>query len=38
VREALALGRGLAAQPSLEQLARDFPDVQRIKDRLAEMK
>src|SRR5207249_7248270 len=25
VREALALGRGLAAQPSLEQLARDRP-------------
>ena len=34
----LAAGRPDSARATLEQLARDFPDVQRIKDRLAEMK
>ena len=31
-------GRTDSARATLEQLARDFPDVQRIKDRLAELK
>jgi len=34
----LAAGRPDSARATLEQLARDYPDVQRIKDRLAEMK
>jgi uncharacterized membrane protein len=34
----LAAGRPDSARATLEQLARDFPDVQRIKDRLAELK
>jgi len=34
----LAAGRPDSARATLEQLARDFPDVQRIKDRLAEIK
>jgi uncharacterized membrane protein len=34
----LAAGRPDSARATLEQLARDFPDMQRIKDRLAEMK
>ena len=33
----LAAGRPDSARATLERLARDFPDVQRIKDRLAEM-
>jgi uncharacterized membrane protein len=34
----LAAGRPDSARATLEQLARDFPDVQRIRDRLAEIK
>jgi uncharacterized membrane protein len=34
----LAAGRPDSARATLEQLARDFPDVPRIKDRLAEIK
>ena len=34
----LAAGRPDSARATLEQLARDFPDVPRIKDRLAELK
>ena len=34
----LATGRADSARTTLEQLARDFPDVQRVKDRLAELK
>jgi hypothetical protein len=34
----LAAGRPDSARATLEQLAQDFPDVQRIKDRLAELK
>lgn len=34
----LAVGRTDSARATLEQLARDFPDVQRIRDRLAEIK
>ena len=34
----LAAGRPDSARATLEQLARDFPDMQRIKDRLAELK
>ena len=34
----LAVGRPDSARATLEQLARDFPDVQRIKDRLAQIK
>src|SRR5574341_900959 len=34
----LAAGKPDSARVTLEQLARDFPDVQRIKDRLAEIK
>jgi uncharacterized membrane protein len=34
----VATGRTDSARATLEQLARDFPDVQRIKDRLAELK
>ncbi|HXO85542.1 MAG TPA: DUF2231 domain-containing protein [Gemmatimonadales bacterium] len=34
----VAAGRTDSARATLEQLARDFPDVQRIKDRLAELK
>ena len=34
----LAAGRTDSARAALEQMARDFPDVQRIKDRLAELK
>ena len=33
----LAAGRPDSARATLEQLARDFPDVQRVKDRLAEL-
>lgn len=33
----LAVGRPDSARATLEQLARDFPDVQRIKDRLAQI-
>lgn len=33
----LAVGRTDSARATLDQLARDFPDVQRIKDRLAEL-
>jgi len=33
----LAAGRPDSARATLEQLARDFPDVQRIKDRLAQI-
>lgn len=34
----VATGRTDSARATLEQLARDFPDVQRVKDRLAELK
>lgn len=34
----LTAGRTDSARATLEQLSRDFPDVQRIKDRLAELK
>jgi uncharacterized membrane protein len=34
----LAVGRSDSARVTLEQLARDFPDIQRIKDRLAQIK
>ena len=34
----LAAGRPDSARGTLEQLAHDFPDIQRIKDRLAELK
>ncbi|MGH7521241.1 MAG: DUF2231 domain-containing protein [Gemmatimonadales bacterium] len=34
----LAAGRPDSARATLERLARDFPDVQRIKDRLAEIR
>jgi uncharacterized membrane protein len=34
----LATGRTDSARATLEQLGRDFPDVQRVKDRLAELK
>ena len=34
----MAEGRTDSARTTLEQLVRDFPDVQRIKDRLAELK
>ena len=34
----LAAGRPDSARATLEQLARDFPDMQRIKDRLAQIK
>jgi hypothetical protein len=34
----IAAGKPDSARATLEQLARDFPDVQRIKDRLAEIK
>jgi uncharacterized membrane protein len=34
----LAAGRADSARATLEQLGRDYPDVQRIKDRLAEIK
>ena len=34
----LAAGRPDSARVTLEQLARDFPDMQRIKDRLAQIK
>jgi uncharacterized membrane protein len=34
----LAAGKPDSARVTLEQLARDFPDMQRIKDRLAEIK
>ena len=34
----IAAGRPDSARATLEQLARDFPDLQRIKDRLAELK